>query len=356
METGSSLDHARLASSNKWTYREKWALYKLYRSMCAHLTQRVRFRSLRQPHTCTADCHFYSARRLNRYLSICSASGTVHMCGPSRCQNILRMHDTQVCGLTSVQMKLEHAHALPVGNYITSHWPDHMALRGSRAYHRRLRQKRLGPWVVLGPRELEQQKRREAKGGGRVREVRARRSRLSVMSDLSDKRVTQSRLDKFRETTKAILLRTKFKPTSEQLEELVQMCEDMWRLVVQSKAYPFNSLAYSAVYHCLVVLYCASEGLCLTVATDDPGGEGVERFVILEQSQLLHDYMPLRNECAPPFESKQLTAMERRFLDCMSTCSAKSMHEYTDRVRGRAGPACTASAASSSDTQMQQST
>lgn len=152
------------------------------------------------------------------------------------------------------------------------------------------------------------------------------------MSDLDDPDVRRDRQAIFGETIKTILSCTLYIPLESEHKDLVQLVEDMWILVVQSKAYSYNSLAYDPCYHCLVVLFFARDGLSIPMNSPDTDAPG--EVTLIEFSQLLHDHMPRRN-CCGPYESKILTAAERNFLSFTDNVPASAMRKYWATCKDR---------------------
>lgn len=272
----------------------------------------------------------------NPDIHICIDTGNIHICTPSQCEFLVETHEYMVCRLTAQCKPLDYDQVSETHAYdnLSREGTEAVAQYGTKSYHRRQRRSRTGPWIpargTTTPSNVREQKQQVTPTQKLVGTVRGRYRRVAIASDLQDPNITRERDNVFRSTITTILARTEFIPTDEQLQDLVDMVEGMWCLVTQSEAYPYNSLAYDLKYHCLVVLYSAREGLPLTIPADDQSD--TEEIVVIEQSQLLIDHMPKRNNPAP-FHSHRLTAAERRFISFLDTCSPEALRAHYRRVR-----------------------
>lgn len=306
---------------------ERLQLRRLYTDMCQRFRQRIPYRTRRMAgHRCTPECRAHRNRRISQWLSVCIKSGAVHRCGPEHCRRQVQDTESAVCLLTGIQLPLPpaaeaaaHERSAPV-----------QAVDGTAA--RAARRRASGPWIV-------RRRRRGGTSGTPAASVlEARQARIAVLADTESEDIARRRRSIFADTIHTLLRFTEFVPSTRQSADLTQMCEDLWRLVVSSGAYKYNSLAYNPVYHALVVLYCARDGLLWQVDVPDTDGGGSRTVTILEESQLLARHLPLRNRISSKFESRQLTVTERRFMNCLWTCSADSIIEYVRRVElGRDG-------------------
>ena len=83
-----------------------------------------------------------------------------------------------------------------------------------------------------------------------------KKRRVAKLSRLENRGITEKRRDIAHDTIcKALGHPFRISLSKSDIQQLVDLCEEMWELVVASDAFKCNTQCYNYKYHCLVVLY-----------------------------------------------------------------------------------------------------
>ena len=284
--------HACFASNFTRTY------YKPMQSVCGH--------------ECHAQCEFFSLSRLPRECTdpvlrniyICWESGNLHVCTAGRCEHLQQFPEGRVCRLTQqthpleLYQTLDYMPTLREQGHLTSH-----AIRTA------------------------ERKTRYRNKANRASNLTQRRLRVCKHARLENVSFSDNRVSLAYKIVRELLYQqTHVRFEEVEIDYLVWLCEETWKLVVQSPAYDFDAQSYSYTYHCCMVLYNSREPLILGTRNN---------LVLLDGSDICAKYLPARSNSAG-YPSHSITQAEKYFLEYIDTCSTEALTAFVQRrVQGR---------------------
>lgn len=212
---------------------------------------------------------------------ICTSSGNVHYCFDASCLYISDETDARICRLTG-----ERHPPRFVASF--DHMPSLVQCKPSVSVR------------AVG---------RLASSGA---STSRRKCRVGRLARLGDAVIKEERKEVATETLKSLVgVDAFYRLTPAQLHALIQVCEDMWEIVVSSTTFRNNVHACKFNTHCVVVWYMAKRRFTMT----SRGGR-----VLLEASPLLCRILPSRSSRFKSAHQQNITHAEGRFLSFIATC------------------------------------